>query len=1418
MTELNILHIAGFCIKSLGSLNNNFLIESFLKDVKQWCCTNKKDIDLICITGDIVYSGQKAEFDLAVDLINQILEVSYCKAENLFIVPGNHDVDRTKIDAFSIALKKYIVDEIKKDPEYFSSQILNKLSDYQVLLEKFDNYLNFINQLNNPKVLWSNDDSPYYSVRKVINNLPLRIIGLNNVIMSDENDEDGNILLGIQQFTDSMAKKNIDEKVIVLTHYPIDTLPDYERNFLQAQMSKNSAILLNSENEYYKESKVRYINCSNCINFTAGSLDSESDKDKFYNIITLNDKGEPINTEFKVFNEVFGWVKDKESIDVFNEIAELRRSIGYTQATASIQSDNWSNIKFVIPYEMPNNEMSLDRRSQLVQINNQLKDNNILCLHGKYGAGKSRSAVEYAYNYKEHFPAGVYWINGSGNMLDEFFRLAFSLGLVDFNRDYTFEYKINCVLNVFKHLGNNPNYLLIIDDLADFDKLYNQICSGYATTVLSALEGSILITTNNKPDNCLKVNFLEINKISREESLKLLLKEFSFSKQEFEASYELTAMLEDNLLLLKTTGSYISDYCDENNALYAYFTEFKNEFFAGVSSADKASPDELLEKKYRFIFDKIWNLFDDEFSKNALKYLAVSQNSKFVSINKIGMAIGIEFNNFDSLYRKLEDKVEAFYTLGLSEKIYGTEFRLHAVYQNFILEKITELDEFKEFVAINFYKKLSDVDYLSNEILSANIEKVLDYFEGAIKIAPDKSKIKSKLQNLYWLIAKELLNIKKINSKNKTAKFNLTQLLRNIAFEFGYEDIVKQADEILLASNNLFVKQTNKINSFDKSYIATFLGHTGAITCIGVTNDNKYIITGSRDKFIRVWDIETGKVVFLLKGHDDDINCLALSQDNKYIVSGADDHKIKVWDRRSGKLLKTIDGHSASITSVAISQDNELIVSGSKDLTLKGWNINKNKEIFTLDQNDEAISSVFINSDFNTIISVSTDNVLKQWDLETSKILKEQCISEDPNITTLISKDGYFYFYSSLDNKAKLVDIITNKEFQEFDNEYDFISSIALSNDNKYSAIGSENKLVKLFNTQSGELVNIFQGHNNSVESICFDNDNNYIVTGSTDNTIKLWETQTPDKQLIKPVKGHSSLVTCATISNDNKYIVTGSDDNNAILWDVESCMPLYKFEGHEKSVYCLNITSNNSQILTGSDDNTIMSWCTKTGSHLKSFKGHNQLIEDIQISKDNKYIISSSQDKSVKMWDLASGSLIKSFEQHDDIVKSAIITNDNKYVISGAWDSKVIIWNAESGKAEDVLEDHTDYITKLIISNDGNFLVSASLDSTVRIWDIKKSYLYKLLIIKDDPVFRISISNDNKYLILGSWNNRIRIWDIEKGKQIGEFVSYYPCLTYNFTNNDKSILALNAPEFSNRPNLYNLDLVGIDQINTVSV
>jgi WD40 repeat protein len=77
-----------------------------------------------------------------------------------------------------------------------------------------------------------------------------------------------------------------------------------------------------------------------------------------------------------------------------------------------------------------------------------------------------------------------------------------------------------------------------------------------------------------------------------------------------------------------------------------------------------------------------------------------------------------------------------------------------------------------------------------------------------------------------------------------------------------------------------------------------------------------------------------------LEGHSTQVISVAISSDNSKIVSGSSDHTIKVWDLNTGRLLNTLIGHSSRVISVAISSNNSKIVSGSLDRTIKVWDLN----------------------------------------------------------------------------------------------------------------------------------------------------------------------------------------------------------------------------------------------------------------------------------------------------------------------------------------------------------------------------------------------------------------------------------------------------------------------------------------------
>ncbi len=59
------------------------------------------------------------------------------------------------------------------------------------------------------------------------------------------------------------------------------------------------------------------------------------------------------------------------------------------------------------------------------------------------------------------------------------------------------------------------------------------------------------------------------------------------------------------------------------------------------------------------------------------------------------------------------------------------------------------------------------------------------------------------------------------------------------------------------------------------------------MTSIAFSNDDKYIISGSNDNSIKIWERETGNDIQTLKGHRQEVSSVAFSKDDKYIISGS---------------------------------------------------------------------------------------------------------------------------------------------------------------------------------------------------------------------------------------------------------------------------------------------------------------------------------------------------------------------------------------------------------------------------------------------------------------------------------------------------------------------------------------------------
>ena len=85
--------------------------------------------------------------------------------------------------------------------------------------------------------------------------------------------------------------------------------------------------------------------------------------------------------------------------------------------------------------------------------------------------------------------------------------------------------------------------------------------------------------------------------------------------------------------------------------------------------------------------------------------------------------------------------------------------------------------------------------------------------------------------------------------------------------------------------------------------------------------ESEAIATGFSKDSIFIWRLDNQILIHAFSAHKMSIIDMELSNDGKFLVSGSGDQTVKLWDRISGKLLQTFKGHKDWVHSVAISSN-----------------------------------------------------------------------------------------------------------------------------------------------------------------------------------------------------------------------------------------------------------------------------------------------------------------------------------------------------------------------------------------------------------------------------------------------------------------------------------------------------------------
>lgn len=287
-------------------------------------------------------------------------------------------------------------------------------------------------------------------------------------------------------------------------------------------------------------------------------------------------------------------------------------------------------------------------------------------------------------------------------------------------------------------------------------------------------------------------------------------------------------------------------------------------------------------------------------------------------------------------------------------------------------------------------------------------------------------------------------------------------------------------------------------------------GHTARVESLALTYDDKYIVSGSADQTLRVWDLTTGKCMRRFD-NDSQVNHVAISQDTMLIALPgrsksnviASIYPLKLIERKTGQIFKEygniLNKHTAHISAIGFTPDNRHLISGSWDSTIKIWDINSTNCVKIL-KCSAGIYSLAVDSKGMNLLSGHSDGTIILWNIAMGNRLSS--FKDKSNIQSVaISSDGK-YAVSGSQTSLKLWDTKTAKSLWNIDYG---INALSISPDNKYiiASVGSD---IGLWELLTGSLITVLKGHTRKIWDVAITNDGRYVVSGGEDNTIRLWE------------------------------------------------------------------------------------------------------------------------------------------------------------------------------------------------------------------------------------------------------------------------------------------------------------------------
>ena len=472
----------------------------------------------------------------------------------------------------------------------------------------------------------------------------------------------------------------------------------------------------------------------------------------------------------------------------------------------------------------------------------------------------------------------------------------------------------------------------------------------------------------------------------------------------------------------------------------------------------------------------------------------------------------------------------------------------------------------------------------------------------------------------------------------------------------------------------------------DGSQTRSFAGAADAITTLSLSANGKLLAAGVADKSLLTWDLTVAATAnqptaaTATLPQPAVIRDISIDEEATRIATGGDDGILRVLDVSTSQELERFVGHEGAIASVSFAQDQKTVFSGGADKTPRVWSVSADRLVVA---DETRVGDALFLGDGSTFATSGTGPAqIKIWDLE-GTATKQLTGGKGPAETLAISPDGTQIAAAGPEGVAYVWTLADGMLAQTIESEA-VINDLDFSPQNAQLALAGADNHLRVYAVADGSLLQD-QTSTAPVASVQFAPEGRELITASNDHFVDLWAYASPTE--VSSLAGHPGGTYSVAFSPDGTQAVSSGADQTVRLWDLATG-EAKSLAGHTGSVYSARFDSEGKQIVTASADGTAKIWNAANGQVVKSFalpvaEGETALpLFDAVLSPNGQQVIATGSAKAIYVWTVANGQLGQTITGHQDAVYKLAFTADQSKLVSIGHAGHLHSWNPANGQA----------------------------------------------------------------------------------------------------------------------------------------